>query len=70
MNTQKTRVKLPLGATWSPDFETKENKKLVERLSAHGLTMKQGKRAAAGPPPLDGKTIVTSPDPISASSPG
>ena len=39
-------------------FATKENKKLIERLDAHGVTMKQEKRRAAGPKPLGGKTIV------------
>jgi DNA ligase (NAD+) len=39
-------------------FETKENQTLVDRLGAHGLTMKQEKRRSTGPRPLDGKTIV------------
>ncbi len=40
-------------------FETDENRALIKRLSAHGLTMQQEKRAAsAGPRPFEGKTIV------------
>ncbi len=40
-------------------FATQENRDLIDRLSAHGLTMQQEKRAAsAGPRPLEGKTFV------------
>ncbi len=40
-------------------FATQENRDLIARLSAHGLTMTQEKRAATtGPRPLEGKTIV------------
>ncbi len=39
-------------------FETKENKHLVDRLGAHGVNLIQEKKRAAGPRPLDGKTIV------------
>jgi len=40
-------------------FATQENRDLIARLSAHGLTMSQEKRAVSdGPRPLEGKTIV------------
>lgn len=40
-------------------FATQENRELIARLSAHGLTLKQEKRAASDAPrPLEGKTIV------------
>lgn len=39
-------------------FATRENKRLVERLGAHGVNLKQEKRFATGPRPLDGKSVV------------
>ena len=38
-------------------FDTKENKRLIERLKAHGLTLAVAK-IAAGPRPFEGKTLV------------
>jgi DNA ligase (NAD+) len=40
-------------------FATHENRRLVDRLSAHGLNMDEARKAVkAGPRPLEGKTIV------------
>lgn len=38
-------------------FDTQENRALIERLKAYGLTLEQ-ETAAGGPRPLEGKTIV------------
>ena len=38
-------------------FDTKENQRLVQRLEEHGLTL-NAEQTAAGPRPLEGKTVV------------